>query len=177
MFRAYERLLDATGTLVGLVIGCIVALMCLDVFARNGPTVLQWAGVANVHPGALPWVTELTEYLLYGCTFVAAPWVLHKGAHVRVDAFLTNLSPETTRSLGRLCDLIGLAVSLVLAVYGVLAVVEAWNGAFYARKTWNFPEWLLLAPIPLSGLMLAAEFVLRFLGLSDTRTPGPALTS
>jgi TRAP-type C4-dicarboxylate transport system permease small subunit len=61
----------------------------------------------------------------------------------------------------QLVDTVGCAISLVLVYYGALAVLDAWNTNLVARKTWNFDEWLLLLPIPISGVLLAVEFVLR----------------
>jgi TRAP-type C4-dicarboxylate transport system permease small subunit len=98
---------------------------------------------------------------LYAGSFLAAPWVLRQGAHVRVDAVLTALPKRYAVRMEQLVDFVGLGVALVLVVYGALAVIDAWAGNLVARKTWNFDEWLLLLPIPISGVLLAAEFVLR----------------
>ena len=161
MRRPYEHFLELTGSAAGVAIAVIAVLMCADVFARNGPVLVEMAGLPLIQPRALPWVTELAEYVLYAGTFIAAPWVLHRGAHVRVDALTSRLSTDGARVLELVCNLIGIAVAIVLLVYGVLAVREAWVSEMYARKTWNFPEWVLLLPIPYSGLMLAIEFLRR----------------
>lgn len=168
LVRAYARILDLTGVLVGLVFGVIAVLICIDIFARNGPLFLDLVGLgAGMRPASLPWVTELTEYLMYGAAFIGAPWALRLGAHVRVDIFVSGLSEPVTRALNRLIDCVGFTASLVLLIYGAIAVLEAWDGAMYARKTWDFPEWLLLMPIPICGLMLAIEFVLRFFRVGE----------
>lgn len=168
LLRGFARLLDATGALVGLVLGAIAVLICLDIFMRNGPDLLNWAGLTRgLRPATLPWVTELTEYLMYAAAFVGAPWALRKGAHVRVDVFISGLSPPAARRLDRVIDAIGFAISLVLLVYGALAVIDAWRSDLVARKTWNFDEWLLLLPIPFAGLLLAIEFVLRFFRVGE----------
>jgi len=74
---------------------------------------------------------------------------------------LTMLPKRKAVRLEQFIDLIGLGVALVLLFYGAYAVVDAWRGDLVARKTWNFDEWLLLLPIPISALLLAVEFVLR----------------
>jgi TRAP-type C4-dicarboxylate transport system permease small subunit len=149
LLRLFSRILELFCTLFAVVLGVLIFLMCLDIAIRN------------FRLGSLPWLIELTEYAMYAGTFLAAPWVLRQGAHVRVDAVLTALPKRYAVRLEQFVDLVGLGVALVLVVYGALAVIDAWAGDLVARKTWNFDEWLLLLPIPISGVLLAAEFVLR----------------
>ena len=149
MLRLFERVLEFFCTVFALALGALIVLMCLDIAIRN------------LRIGSLPWLIELTEYALYAGTYFAAPWVLRLGSHVRVDALLVSLPKRWAGVIEQIVDLIGLGVALVLVYYGGLAVLDAWNTDLVARKTWNFDEWLLLLPIPVSGLLLAIEFVLR----------------
>jgi TRAP-type C4-dicarboxylate transport system permease small subunit len=149
MLKIFSFVLEIFCTLFGIVLGVLIALMCVDIAIRN------------FRIGSLPWLIEVTEYAMYAGTYFAAPWVLRLGAHVRVDAVLTALPKRHAARLEQIVDIIGLGVSLVLVWYGALAVADAWRGDLVARKTWNFEEWLLLLPIPISGALLAAEFVLR----------------
>jgi TRAP-type C4-dicarboxylate transport system permease small subunit len=149
LLRIFERALELFCTIFALVLGALIFLMCLDIAIRN------------FRIGSLPWLIELTEYAMYAGTFLAAPWVLRLGSHVRVDALLVSLPKRAAVVIEQLVDLIGLAVALVLVYFGALAVFDAWATNLVARKTWNFEEWLLLLPIPLSGALLAIEFILR----------------
>ena len=168
ILRAYARLLDATGVLVGLILGAIALLICADVTLRSGPGLLNWAGITKgLTPRALPWATELIEYMMYAAAFLGAPWALRKGAHVRVDVFIAGLSPAAMRRLDRAIDVVGFGIALVLLYFGALAVYDAWSTDLVARKTWNFDEWILLLPVPIAGLLLAIEFVLRFFRVGE----------
>jgi TRAP-type C4-dicarboxylate transport system permease small subunit len=149
MLRAFSLILEFFCTLFAIVLAALIALMCVDIAIRN------------LRIGTFPWLIELTEYAMYAGTFLAAPWVLRLGSHVRVDALLTMLPKRAAARMEQLVDLVGLAISLVLVWYGALAVIDAWNTDLVARKTWNFEEWLLLLPIPIAGVLLAMEFVLR----------------
>ena len=151
MLAVFERLLDFFCSLFGVVLGLIVALICLDVALRN------------LALGSLPWLIELSEYLMYAGTFLAAPWVLRQGNHVRVDMLLVALPRRLAIRLEQLVDLVGLAISLVLLYYGSAVVSDAWRSNMVAYKTWYVPEWLLYLAIPAGALLLAIEFVLRFL--------------
>jgi TRAP-type C4-dicarboxylate transport system permease small subunit len=149
--RFFEKLLSFFGTLFGLVIGLIVALICLDVALRD-------FGL-----GSLPWLIEFSEYLMYASTFLAAPWVLRQGNHVRVDMLFVALPKKLAIRLEQLVDLVGLGISLVLLYYGSAVVNDAWRNNMVAYKTWYVPEWLLFLAIPVGALLLAIEFVLRFM--------------
>jgi TRAP-type C4-dicarboxylate transport system permease small subunit len=155
LFIGFERLLSALSTLFAIALGALVAAMCLDVVIRY------------VSTGSLSWVTELTEYIIYGGTFLAAPWVLRQGGHVRVDILLLHLPRRHAIALERMLDAIGMVLTLLLGWYGAIAVRDAWRDNMIQFKTWNTPEWLLLLPIPIGCALLAVEFALRAL-----RVPG-----
>ena len=62
----------------------------------------------------LTWVTEISEYILLYATFLGAPWVLKKDAHVKVDIVLARLGIKTQRIVNMVTSLIGIGVCLVL---------------------------------------------------------------
>jgi TRAP-type C4-dicarboxylate transport system permease small subunit len=149
LLAGFERLIGGLCAVFGLTLGAIVLLICVDVMVRA-------LGV-----GSLPWLIELTEYLMYAGTFLAAPWVLRQGSHVRVDMLLVALPRRLAVRLEQLVDLCGFGVSVVLLWYGALVVADAWRTNMVQYKTWYVPEWLLLLAIPTGALLLALEFVLR----------------
>jgi TRAP-type C4-dicarboxylate transport system permease small subunit len=138
--------MDACGTGAALLFGAIAVVIVLDVVTRN-------AGL-----GALPWALEVSEYALPLATFLAAPWVLFHGAHVRVELLLTALPPAPARALGVAADALGLAVCLVFLHFGIVSALDAWRIGALVIKTLVFPEWWLLAPVPLCSALLAIEF-------------------
>ena len=159
----FERLLEFFGLLFGLALGALIVLMCADILIRN------------LRVGSLPWLLELTEYVMYAGAFLAAPWVLRQGNHVRVDAVLTAVPKRIAVRLEQIVDLVGLGVSLVLLTYGAYAVWDAFANKMMQFKTWTVAEGVLLLPIPIAALLLAIEFVLRLYRVqgvvSDTYDP------
>jgi TRAP-type C4-dicarboxylate transport system permease small subunit len=149
MLAWFERLLEIFCTAFGLTLGAIVVLLCTDVLLRD------------LGLGSLPWLIELSEYLMYGGTFLAAPWVLRRGSHVRVDILLVALPRRLAVRMEQLVDTVGLGISLVLLYYGAAAAADAYRDHMVQYKTWYVPEWLLLLPIPVCCALLAVEFVLR----------------
>ena len=151
----HGRVLELSGTLAGLAYGAIAVLMTVDIAVRS------------LGLGTLGWLTELTEYLLYASTFLAAAWALRQGAHVRVDILLVYLGLRG-RILDRVMDAVGLAVALVLLGFGAAAVIAAWRAGATQFRTWATPEWLLLLPLPIAGLLLGIEFALRLRGAPES---------
>jgi TRAP-type transport system small permease protein len=145
----FGRILDFLAYLVGLMFGIGTALIALDVALRN------LAGIG------FPWLIDAIEYGLFAGTFLAAPWVLREGAHVRVDVVVSALPPRGAALLETIADLIGLAVCLILLWYGVKVTLTAEALGSMVLKSIIFPEWWALAVVPLSSLLLAIEFVMR----------------
>lgn len=141
----YRRLMNTCGTLAALVIGGCVALVCYDVLMRN-------LGFRS-----LTWVVEVTEYALPLSTFLAAPWLLYRAEHVRLDLLQQMCSPETLQRIERLAALIGLVVSLVICWYALAAIRDARAIGALVMKTLVFPEWWLFIPLLASFALLAVE--------------------
>lgn len=148
---ALEWTLDATGAAFGIAVGLLILIMTADIAIR-------FFGI-----GSLPWLIEVAEYVLCGGTFLAAPWVLRQGAHVRIDIVLTALPRRVSRRLEQFVDLVGCGISGVLFYYGCVVVAQAWRSNAILFKSWWTPEWIVLLPVPVACLLLFAEFVLRFL--------------
>ena len=147
--KLYFVLVRVLGLLAGLAFGMLALAISLDVIARN----LGWFN--------LPWVLEVSEYILYGATFLAAPWVLTENAHVRVDVLVSQLPKGLARAIDGVINLIGLLVSAVLIVFGALATWDSYRLGSLIFKELIFPEWWLLWIIPLAGSLLAIEFLRR----------------
>lgn len=152
--RLYRALFDACGLAAGLTVAALAVLVSVDVAARN----VGWFN--------LPWLLEVSEYALYGLTFLAAPWVLAENAHVRVDMLVNVLPRPIARGLEAFADLVGLAISGMLIYFGWLATRDAYVQGSLIFKQLIIPEWWLLWIMPFSGLLLALEFCRRLLRMA-----------
>src|SRR5689334_15639540 len=92
VLTALERMLEAFGSAFGIVIGVLIVLITADIALRF------------FRLGSLPWLIEICEYLLAGGSFLAAPWVLRHGGHIRVDILLTSIPAAASRRLEQLID-------------------------------------------------------------------------
>jgi TRAP-type C4-dicarboxylate transport system permease small subunit len=146
---AFGRLYEALAGAAGLMLLAMVAVVTADIVLRNlGRTGFSWAD-------------EVSEYALYLITMCTAPWLLRRGQHVRIDIILTIVPPPVAWLMEAVADVIGLAVCLILARYGAAMAHDSWRIGATTIKNLVFPEFWLLAPLPLCFVLLAAEFILR----------------
>ena len=144
MAGVYGNLLKGLAALAALLLGVTALAITLDVIARN------------VGLGTLPWILEVSEYVLPLATFLVAPWLLGRNEHVRLDVLLAPFP-----GLGHVANHIGLAVSGVLVVYGVRTILNSAAQGSMVFKSVVFPEWWLYAPVPLCFGLLSIEFLRR----------------
>ena len=147
MISFYDRLLQGLAALAAVLLGASALAITVDVVGRN------------VGVGALPWILEVSEYVLPLATFLVAPWLLRRNEHVRLDILL-----RAWPRLGHVTNVIGLAVSAVLVLYGVRTILNSADQGAMVFKSVVFPEWWLYAPVPLCFGLLAVEFVRRLAG-------------
>ena len=148
-FNCYTFIIQGLCVAFAWTLAAIIILIGVDVAGR-------YFGLGN-----LPWLIEFFEYVLYAGTFLAAPWALRLGAHIRIDIIMGGLN----------------ARAAILTFYGVCAVVEAHQNNMVQYKTWSTPESLLLSAVAISGLLLAIEFLLRLMRVKEVLVSKEAGTS
>ena len=149
LYTAYERLLTGCGLFAGATLTVLAVLITLDVFLRN---------LGLFSSGAL---LEITEYALFVTTFVAAPWVLWLGSHVRVDLVLTQVPAPVARIMEIVADAAGMVCSGLLGWHGLSVTLVSFQRGDLIVKQLVVPEWILMTFIPLSCLLLVVEFLRR----------------
>lgn len=155
----HALLMRLCGGVAAAAIGVITLLVCVDVIGRN------------LGMGTLPWINEVTEYAMPLITLAAAPWLMWRNQHVRLDLLGAVLSPAAQRTVDRVSAGVGLLVSLCMVGYSVLAVLDSRNAGSVVLKSLVFPEWWLFLPMPIGFGLLALECgrrVLRPSGLTET---------
>ena len=147
MGSLYARVLQWLAACAAVLLGASALAITLDVVGRN------------IGLGALPWILEVSEYVLPLATFLVAPWLLYRNQHVRLDILL-----HPWPRLGHVTNVIGAAVSAVLVVYGVRTILNSAAQGAMIFKSVVFPEWWLYVPVPLCFGLLTLEFGRRLAG-------------
>ncbi|MGC1466790.1 MAG: TRAP transporter small permease [Pseudolabrys sp.] len=146
----FDALMSAFCTVFAVAFGVFTLMVCIDIVSRHFGF------------GSMPWLVEVIEYVMYGGTFLAAPWVLRQGDHVRVDLVLSSVPKPVAIRLEQVVDALGFAVSAIMCFYAIELLVDAYRANFIEFKNLAVHEWVLMLPIPTGCAMLAVEFVLRF---------------
>ena len=163
----YGRLLDALLLLACLLLLIMTLLIGADVLLRN-------IGLGGIAPS-----NEISEDIIYLLTLLAAPGLLRQGQHIRVDIVLRALPAKVGWLLEWLSDILGVICCLYFVWYGVRVVVASFTSSALSIKTLIMPEWWLLAPMPLTFVLLGVEFFFRMhrLALSERRPRDDAVSA
>ena len=144
MRTLYARVLEWLAACAAVLLGTSALAITIDVVGRN------------VGMGTLPWILEVSEYMLPLATFLVAPWLLYRNEHVRLDILAV-----TRPRVGQVANIVGLAVCAVLVVYGVRTITNSAAQGAMIFKSVVFPEWWLYVPVPLCFGLLTIEFLRR----------------
>jgi C4-dicarboxylate transporter DctQ subunit len=151
LLTAYVSLIHAMAVLGALILVGMSLWITYDVVARYlfaSPTI---------------WANDLSEYGLLWATFLAAPWVLRREGHVRIEIFVERLSRQHRRTIGVIVSLVGAVVCVIFAWQTALTTVDFFTRGLMEARIWRIPQWIPYSVIPLGSAFLAAEFVARVL--------------
>jgi TRAP-type transport system small permease protein len=146
----YGKLLNVLAIIAALLLLAMVIVVTGDIVLRN---------VANT---GFVWANEVSEYALYLITVLTAPWLLRRGQHVRLDLVLGAVPKRVAFLMEAAGDILGFVVCLAMIRYATLMTYDAWRINSITIKNLVFPEWWLLAPLPICFVLLAIEFIFRF---------------
>ena len=145
----YGRLLDTLLLLACLLLLVMTLLIGADVLSRN-------IGLGGIAPS-----NEISEDIIYLLTLLAAPGLLRQGQHIRVDILLRVLPAKVGWLLEWLGDILGMICCLYFVWYGTRVAVASFTSGALSIKTLIMPEWWLLAPMPVTFVLLGIEFFFR----------------
>ena len=151
----HAALMRACGFVAAAVVALITVLVCIDVIGRN-------LGLAT-----FVWINEVTEYALPIATLAAAPWLMWRNQHVRLDLLGAVLSPIAQRRVDRLSAAVGLVISAMMTWYGVRTLLDSQQAGSLVLKALVFPEWWLFVPVPIGFCLLGLECGRRVLWPTD----------
>jgi TRAP-type C4-dicarboxylate transport system permease small subunit len=142
-----DRVVDFLAGVAGVVLCALIALICVDVTARN----------FRLFP--IPWSLEVAQYALYAMTYIAAPWVLKIGGHISVDLLVQNLPESRARTIGRFTSIAGGLVSAVLFYYSVRVIISFILQEQLVHGALIFPKWWVYIPAPVTFLLMFLIFL------------------
>ena len=115
----------------------------------------------NLFGAASPWAFDLSEYSLVWMTFLAAPWILLRDGHVRIEILVEVLGKPAQRILGIAVSLIGFTVCAILAWRTGIAAIEYYQNNVMMPRIWHIPRIWPYCIVPIGSLMLSVTFLVR----------------
>jgi TRAP-type C4-dicarboxylate transport system permease small subunit len=109
----------------------------------------------------VPWIVEVSSYLMLYITFLGTAWLQRKGGHVEVDLVTGRLNPRVRAAFKSITSLGGAVVGFVLAWKGSLVTVDYFQRDVTAIGILNTPQFLLTGVIPIGGFLLLVDFLLQ----------------
>ena len=147
--RVLDMVIDAFALVATLILAALVVCVSAEVVMRyfvGRPT---------------RWVNEFSEYALLWLAFLAAPWILRKEAHVKVEMLTDVLSPEWRYKFHVTTSLVGAAVCALFCWVSTAYVVEVFGTGEFLFKSVQLPKWAVMAVMPPGLALLAIQFVRR----------------
>ncbi len=146
LVRVYDTLLYlmafvAAATLVWLMISVVTSVVM-----RN----------LGIQPFA--WLFTSAEYGLLYITMLGAPWLVREKGHVHIELVTAALPPGIRRVVSRAVALGCVAVSGILAWYGLELFVTNIERNDYDVRAYFYPRWLLTITFPIAFTFMAIEF-------------------
>ena len=115
------------------------------------------------------------EYSLVWMTFLAAPWILLRDGHVRVEILVEAVGPRSQRVIGVLVSIVGVIACAVLAWRTGIAAVEYAQNDVRVGRIWNIPRIYPYIAVPFGSAFLSLAFVIRLLLYLVDRDPEAVL--
>jgi TRAP-type C4-dicarboxylate transport system permease small subunit len=143
----FDRILDITVSIAGLLLVFQMLSVCLEVVLRyffNSPTI---------------WVVEITSYMVLLVPFLSGAYVLKKGAHVRMDLLIKTMRSDIRLIFFVVTSLIAMVVCLVVTWYGIKVVADLYQTGFRTQTFLMLPKWPIISIIPLGTLLFFIEFM------------------
>ena len=158
---AFDRLLEVTGVIPGIIVALLAVGVAAEVFARN-------LGLTGFY-----WMLEAVEYGLLTLTMVGAAYILSIGRHVTVDIVI-NALPANVRRVFRICiNLIIIVVSSIILYYGLVTTHLAYVEDSTLYKSFEIKEWMPMAVVPGGMALFTIEAIRQFFRSLSRHDEGP----
>ena len=147
--RIFDRILDVTVVIAGIILIYMMLSVCVDVVMRyffNLPTI---------------WVVEIAAYCLLFMTFLVAAWVLKREGHVKIELILDRMRPSGQNLLNGITSIIAAIIFLVITWYGAKITWNLYQTNFIVNTVLMPPKFVIIFIIPLGTLLFSIQLVRR----------------
>jgi C4-dicarboxylate transporter, DctQ subunit len=106
------------------------------------------------------WVIELSQYGLILMTFLGAPWVLRRNAHVVMGFIKERQKPAVQRKMDLTIFFLSAITCLIIGWYGAKVGLDYFltNFTYSDSQYFRIPAWTLEISIPISFVIMFIQF-------------------
>jgi TRAP-type C4-dicarboxylate transport system permease small subunit len=146
LIRVYDAALHLMALIAALTLVWLMVSIVASVVMRN----------IGIQPFA--WLFTSSEYGLLYMTMLGAPWLVREKGHVHIELVTAALPPRLRRIVSRGVAAACVAVSLILAWYGLQLLLTNLERNDYDVRAYFYPRWLLTITFPIAFSFMAVEF-------------------
>ena len=144
--RFYDAILVSMALVAAATLVWLMISVVLSVIMRN----------LGIQPWA--WLFTSAEYGILYMTMLGAPWLVRERGHVHIELVTAALTPGLRRIVSRTIAVACVAVSLILAWYGLDLFLTNVERNDYDVRAYFYPRWLLTITFPIAFSCMAIEF-------------------
>ncbi|MGE8502133.1 TRAP-type C4-dicarboxylate transport system permease small subunit [Ectopseudomonas oleovorans] len=155
-------------TLSGLLAGLFLILICVLIVAQI---------LARQFGTMIPSTDEFAAYCMAASGFLALPYALMRGAHIRVELLFRILPQRSLFAVEVLGNVVGLLIAAYLAWYCALFVLESYEFKEVSSGLLPIPMWIPQIPMVLGTVILVIAMAERLVLVCrgqrfEDQTPG-----
>lgn len=139
-------------TLSGMLAGVFLILICVLIVAQI---------VARQFGTMIPSTDEFAAYSMAASGFLALPYALMRGAHIRVELLFRVLPRRCLFAVEVLGNIVGLVIAAYLAWYCALFVFESYEFKEVSSGLLAIPMWMPQVPMVLGTSILVIAMTER----------------
>lgn len=106
-------------------------------------------------------VFELTGYIMFFSTFLAAPWLLRENKHVSVEILKEFVFHKNTTYLKVASDIICLIVSTAFFIFSALSTYNQYSSGLKTIGLIEMPRYAVSLVIPVCALLMVLILIIR----------------
>jgi len=106
----------------------------------------------------IPWMLEITEYVMLYIPFLGAALVLKEGGHIKVDLLIYRLSDRNKIRISIVTSLVGGIIMSIYTWLGIQVTLDFYNRGVASLEYLKTPMYLILMIIPIGGLFFTIQF-------------------
>ncbi len=119
---------------------------CVDVMGRY------------IFNSPIPWMLEVTEYIMLYIPFLGAAFVMKDDAHIKVDVITLRFAPRNRDLLASVTSAIGGIVMGIYTWFGFQVALDFFQRRVASLEYLKMPVYLILMIIPIGSFFFTIQF-------------------